>query len=316
MKYRRLGRYGIQVSEVALGGWLTQGRTLDDAATAAIIHRALDLGVNFFDTADAYAKGESERALGVAIKGLRRQDLVIATKCFWPFTENVNDQGLSRKHIVESVNASLSRLAIEYIDIFQFHRYDVNTPLDETIRAIDDLIRQGKVLYWGVSEWKASQIADACHIARALNANPPVSNQPQYNLLERCIEDEVMPICSREGLGLVVWSPMAQGVLTGKYKPGAPIPKGTRGSDEQARRFMERFLTDDTLQRVESLEKLAADAGVTMAQFALAWCLRRQEVSSVIVGATKVDQLEENVGASGLQINPALFAQAEELLSS
>jgi voltage-dependent potassium channel beta subunit len=315
MKYRRLGKYGLQISEVSLGGWLTQGRTLDHEATKQIVHRAFDLGINFFDTADAYARGEGEIALGYAIKDLRRDHLVIASKCYWPMSDSPNDQGLSRKHITESVHASLKRLGLDYLDIFQFHRHDANTPAEESIRAIDDLIKQGKVLYWGVSEWSAAQIADANHIARAINANPPISNQPQYSLLARNIEKEILPITAREGMGTIVWSPLAQGALTGKYKPGIAPPPGSRGADEKAGAFMKEFLSDDILERVQQVASLASDAGVTLAQFALAWCLRKPEISCVIVGATSTKQLEENVAASDCQINPALFAKAEEILS-
>ncbi len=315
MKYRRLGKNGLQVSEVSLGGWLTQGRTLDHDATREIVHRAFDIGINFFDTADAYARGEGEIALGKAIADLRRDHIVVASKCYWPMSDSPNDQGLSRKHVTESVHASLKRLGLDYLDIFQFHRHDAKTPVEESVRAIDDLIKQGKVLYWGVSEWSAAQIADANHVARAINANPLISNQPQYSMLARDIEKEILPMCVREGMGTIVWSPLAQGALTGKYKPGQPPPTGSRGADEKAGAFMKDFLADDILSRVQQVASLASDAGVSLAQFSLAWCLRKPEISCVIVGATSTKQLDENAAASDSQINPALFAMAEEILA-
>ncbi|MCH8275480.1 MAG: aldo/keto reductase family protein [Armatimonadetes bacterium] len=314
MQYRRLGRCGLKVSAVGLGGWLTHGRTLGEEDTKKAVYHAFDLGVNFFDTADIYSKGEAEKALGKAIKGLRREDLVIATKTFFPMSEAPNDAGLSRKHIFESVDASLKRLGVEYIDLYQFHRFDPETPVDETVRAIDDLIRRGKVLYWGVSEWTAAQIVDVCHVARSLNAHPPASNQPLYNLLRPGIEAEIMPACEREGMGLVVFSPLAQGVLTGKYLPGESPPKGSRGADEKSNLFMTDVLEDKVLAAVHELGELAQEAACTLAQLSLAWCLRRQEVSSVIAGATSVEHLDENVAACELEINPALFVKAEELL--
>lgn len=311
VRYRKLGRYGIKLSEISLGGWLTHGRTLADDQVAAIVRSAFDLGINFFDTADVYNKGAAEIALGKAIRSFRREDIVIGTKCFFAMSDNPNDRGLSRKHVFESVHASLSRIGVEYVDLMQFHRFDLETPLDETIRAIDDLIRQGKVLYWGVSEWTASQITDACHIARTLGCCPPISNQPLYNLQTRRIESEVMGVCHREGLGLVVFSPLAQGVLTGKYRPGEPPPPGSRGADESSNVFMVKSLEDKVLEAVRQVGDLASQAGCTLAQFALAWCLRRPEVTSAIVGATSVEQLQENAKASGLEIHPALFAKAE-----
>ena len=232
MNYRQLGKWGVKVSEVALGGWLTHGRTLDDDATSAIVHRAVELGVNFFDTADVYNKGEAEKALARAVKGLRREHLFIATKCFFPMSDEPNDRGLSRKHIVESLHGSLRRLETDYVDLMQCHRSDASVPIEETVRAMDDMIRQGKALYWGVSEWPASRVAEACHVARELGCALPVSNQPVYNMLNRYIEPEVLPTCERYGLGQVVFSPLAQGVLTGKYKPGEPMPRGSRGADE------------------------------------------------------------------------------------
>ncbi|MFN3684649.1 MAG: aldo/keto reductase family protein [Fimbriimonadaceae bacterium] len=315
MQYRRLGRYGVRVSEVSLGGWLTHGRTLDQDATTRVVRRAFELGVTTFDTADAYNRGEAEKALARAIRGLRREDLVIATKCFFPMSDNPNDRGLSRKHIFESVHNSLKRLETDYIDLFQFHRFDSETPLDETVRAIDDLVRQGKVLYWGVSEWQSQQIAEVVGVCRELNANPPASNQPSYSMLNRSIEGAVMPTCAHFGLGLVVFSPLAQGILTGKYLPGSEPPPGSRGSDPESNMWMGMLQDQALLQRVQELKAFAQDHGCSLAQFALAWILRRPEVSSVIVGATKPEQIEENAQASGLRFAPEVFEQAERILS-
>lgn len=317
MKYRRLGRYGVKVSEVAVGGWLTQGRTITDDTTSAIVKKAFDLGINFFDTADVYHSGESEKALGKAIKDLRRQDLFIATKCWFGFSEAVNDRGSSRKHIVESVHDSLKRLGTDYLDLMQLHRWDDEAPMEEKVRAMDDLIRQGKVLYWGVSEWKAHQIAAACHTAEKLNACPPASNQPVYNMLNRYIEESVIPAGEMYGVGQVVFSPLAQGALTGKYKPGQPPPAGSRGADEKSNMFMGGVLTEDVLTRIQNLKAFAKEAGApSLAAFALAWCLRKANVSSVIIGATRPEQVEENALASDLEFAPEVWEKAEALLTA
>jgi voltage-dependent potassium channel beta subunit len=315
MNYRKLGRFGVRVSEVALGGWLTHGRTLEDDATSRIVHRAFDLGVNFFDTADVYNRGEAEKSLAKAIGSLRREDLVIATKCFFPMSDRPNDRGLSRKHIVESVHGSLRRLNVEYIDLMQFHRVDPETPVDETVRAIEDLILQGKVLYWGTSEWPAHKISEAVLTSKALNCNPPASNQPSYSMFVRKIEEAVFPVCEQYGIGNVVFSPLAQGVLTGKYLPGSPPPAGSRGADEKSNMFMGSLLTDQSLKRVQDLKAYVEGLGYTLPQFALAWCLRQSVVSSVIVGATSVEQLEANVAASGLSLDPEVWNRAENILS-
>ncbi len=314
MKYRRLGRYGIRVSEVALGGWLTHGKSLDDNTTEKIVHKAFELGINFFDTADAYNAGEAEISLGKAVCGFAREDLVLATKCYFPITQSPNDRGLSRKHITESVHKSLKRLGTDYIDLMQFHRFDAETPLDETIRAIDDLIRQGKVLYWGVSEWRADQIVDAVHIAKSLNANPPVSNQPQYNMINRRIEEAVIPASVQNGLGQVVFSPLAQGVLTGKYVPGQSAPSNSRAGDEKSNMFMGWLLTDETLTRVQQLKAYVEGNGYELPAFALAWCLRTPAVNSVIIGATSPKQVEQNVLASGLKVPTEVFEAAERIM--
>ncbi len=315
MNYRKLGQWGMKVSEVSLGGWLTHGRSIEDATTEQIVHRAFDLGVNFFDTADAYNAGEAEKSLAKAIKSFRRMDLVLATKCFFPISDRPNDQGLSRKHIVESVHHSLERLETDYIDLMQFHRFDPEVRIEESVRAVDDLIRQGKILYWGVSMWNSAQITEAVHVARQLNCCPPVSNQPLYNMFSREIEDRVIPASEKHGLGQVVFSPLAQGVLTGKYKPGSKVPEGSRASDDKSNMFMGGYMSDDQLRLVQKLTVIAQDHGLTMGQFALAWCLRQSNVSSVIVGATKLSHIEENVGASGAEIDAEVWETVEGLLA-
>ena len=245
---------------------------------------------------------------------MKREELVLATKCYFPMSDRPNDRGLGRKHITESVHNSLKRLGVDYIDIMQFHRFDADTCLDETVRAIDDLVKAGKVLYWGVSEWTAQQITDLVHTSRAINANPPASNQPIYNMLTRGIEDGVLSACEQFGIGNVVFSPLAQGVLTGKYMPGAEAPQGSRGADTSSNMFMKRFMDDDTLTSVQSLKEFAEGQGVGIAEFALAWCLRQKQVSSVIIGATSVSQVEANVKASGMEFDVLIWERAERIL--
>lgn len=315
MNYRKLGRYGLKVSEVALGGWLTHGRTLDDGTTSNIVERAFELGINFFDTADVYNQGEAEKSLAIAIKSLKREDLVVGTKCFFPMSDRPNDRGLSRKHIYESVHNSLKRLQVDYIDIMQFHRLDLDTPVDETVRAIDDLIRQGKVLYWGTSEWPAHKLTEAVLTARELNANPPASNQPIYNMLTRYIEEAVIPVSEQYGIGNVVFSPLAQGVLTGKYLPGQQPAAGTRAADDKSNMFMANLMNDQTLSRVQELKAYVEGLGYTMPQFTLAWCLRKKAVSSVIIGATSIEQVEANVAGSGLVLDEDVWTKAENILA-
>jgi voltage-dependent potassium channel beta subunit len=315
MNYRKLGRYGIKVSEVSLGGWLTQGRSIDDTTTEAIVRRAFDLGVNLFDTADAYNGGEAEKALAKAITGYRRADLVLATKCFFPMSDTPNDRGLSRKHITESVHDSLERLNTDYIDLMQFHRFDPETPLDETVRAIDDLVRAGKVLYWGVSEWHSNQIEDVVGVCKALNANPPASNQPRYSLLQRGIEESILPACVKHGLGSIVFSPLAQGILTGKYLPGQPLPAGSRGADDTSNQFMKGWLNDESLTKVQRLKAFAEGHGHSLNTFALAWCLREPGISSVITGASSVEQIEANVLASGVSMPDEVWEEAARIVA-
>jgi aryl-alcohol dehydrogenase-like predicted oxidoreductase len=312
MKYRQLGRSGLRVSEVSLGSWLTLGKSVDLKHTRAIVRRAFELGINFFDTADVYASGAAEEALHQALEDIPRHHVVLATKAFFPMSERPNDRGLSRKHLFESVEGSLRRLGTDYVDLHQCHRFDSNTPLEETVRAYEDLIRQGKLLHWGVSEWKASEIESACRVAEEFGAYKPTSNQPQYSILYRRLEREVIPVSAREGLGQVVWSPLAQGVLTGKYA-GATKPSGSRAADPEQSAFMQRFLDPETLARVEKLRPIASNEGLSLAGLALAWCLRQENVSSVIVGATRVEQIDENAVAAGVVLSPEALAQIDAL---
>jgi voltage-dependent potassium channel beta subunit len=312
MEHRRLGRSGLRVSEISLGSWLTLGSSVDREGTRELVHRAFDLGIDFFDTADVYANGAGEEALGFALGGIPRPYVVIATKAFFPMSERPNDRGLSRKHLFESVEGSLRRLGTDYLDLHQCHRMDPTTPIEETVCAYEDLIRQGKILYWGVSEWGAAGIVDACRIADRRAAYRPVSNQPQYSILRRQIEAQVLPTCEREGIGQIVFSPLAQGVLTGKYSGGA-LPPGTRAADSFRNQFMRAYLEPGTLARVDALRPIAAELGLTLAQLALAWCLRQPGVSSVIVGATRAEQLEDNAKASGVAIPPELAARIDAI---
>jgi voltage-dependent potassium channel beta subunit len=321
MNYRRIGRYGIKVSEVALGSWLTYGGMYGQDEADACVRKAYDLGINYFDTADVYGSGQThagaaEEVLAHSLAGFPRSSYVLATKTFWPVGEGPNDRGLSRKHIMEQCNASLKRLGTDYVDIFYCHRYDPETPVDEVMRALDDLVHQGKVLYAGVSEWSALQILDAQTTARALGLAPVAINQPAYNMLNRYIEKDVMRLCAREGMGLAVFSPLAQGVLTGKYKKGQEPPKGSRAADPKAGGSVSRYLTDENLDKVERLSAVAAQAGITMAQMALAWILHHQEISSVIIGASRPEQVEENVKAADIVLTADTVQAIEEVLGA
>lgn len=301
MKTRRLGNSGLRVSEISLGSWLTLGSSVDMDATQEMVQAAYDLGIHFFDTADVYANGAAEEALGRALRSIPRPYVVIATKCFFPMSEHPNDRGLSRKHVLESIEGSLRRLGTDYVDLHQCHRADADTPLEETVGAYSDAIRQGKVLYWGVSEWSAETITEACRIADATGGIRPISNQPNYSIMRRGIEAEVLPTSRHEGLGQVVFSPLGQGVLTGKYSGGAR-PSGSRAMDESRNHWIKSYLEESALEKVDLLKPLADGLGISMAQLALAWCLRHNSVASVIIGATKIRQLEDNAKASGLAI--------------
>jgi len=303
----------MQVSTVGLGSWLTYGGSVEEATARACMRRAYELGVTFFDTANVYAGGRAEEVVGRVIKDFGRDTIVLATKVFFPMGDGPNDSGLSRKHIRMQIDASLRRLDVEYVDLYQCHRYDVNTPLEETCAAMNDLVRNGKIVYWGVSEWNADQITAACTIARENGWAAPISNQPQYSALWRHVQRDVFPACREFGLGNVVWSPLAQGILTGKYTSARAVPQGTRASSSAAG-MMEDYFTQPVLDAVQRIRPLAEQAGCTMAQLALAWCLRDTIVASVIVGATRAEQVDENVAAADLVIDPAIFQQMDQIL--
>jgi voltage-dependent potassium channel beta subunit len=314
MQHRHLGRSGLVVSEIAYGNWITHGGQVEEDAALACVQAALEEGITTFDTADVYAGTRAETVLGKALKGQRREGLEIFTKVFWPTGQGPNDRGLSRKHIVESIDGSLRRLGTDYVDLYQAHRYDYETPLEETLRAFDDLVRQGKVLYVGVSEWRAEQIREALRLADEMGLDRIVSNQPQYSMLWRVIEAEVVPLCREEGVGQIVWSPIAQGVLTGKYRPGAQPPEGSRATDPTGAGFIGALLSDDVLHRVQQLRPVAEDCGLTMAQLAVAWVLQNDNVSAAIIGASRADQVRENVKAAGVRLEPDVLKRIDEVL--
>jgi voltage-dependent potassium channel beta subunit len=296
MHYRRLGRSGLKVSEISLGSWVTFGSQVDEEISSDLLHAAYDAGINFFDNADMYADGRSEEVMGRAIKDLPRQALVLSSKVFWPTMPGPNGRGLSRKHIVESIHASLKRLDTDYLDLYFCHRFDPDTPIEEVVYTMDTLIRQGKILYWGTSEWRAWQITEAINIARIHHLAPPTMEQPQYNMFHRRrVEMELSPICREHGIGLTTWSPLYYGILTGKYNDG--IPAGTRASLDSMAWIRDR-ITPERVAIVRELSQVADSLHVSMAQLALAWLLRRKEVSSVITGATNVRQLQDNLDSA------------------
>ncbi len=313
MQYRNLGASGLKVSVVGLGSWLTMGTIVDGAATKQIVGCARDHGVNLFDTADVYNLGAAEEALGTVLKKLPRHECVVATKCFFPMSDDVNDRGLSRKHIHESIRRSLQRLGTDYVDLYQCHRYDDDVPLRETARAMDDLVRRGMVLYWGVSQWPANRIAEVVELCRREGWAEPISNQPLYNLFDRGIEREVLPTAERYGLGQLVYSPLAQGVLTGKYKPREAPPAGTRATEKAGSQFIERYLTEERREAAQKLVELAAQHDLTATQLALAFCLRDDRISTVLVGARSAEQLEHNISAAQVMLEPSLVAELERL---
>lgn len=314
MEFRRLGRSGLKISEIAYGNWITHAGQVEEDQARACVHAALDAGITTFDTADVYAGTKAEEVLGRALAGQRREGLEIFTKVYWPIGTGMNDRGLSRKHIMEGLHGSLRRLGTDYVDLYQAHRFDYETPLEETMRAFDDLVRQGKVLYVGVSEWTADQIRQAVEIADAMGFDRLVSNQPQYNMLWRVIETEVIPTSEELGVSQIVWSPIAQGVLTGKYRPGAPLPEGTRATSQNGAGFIARWLEDDVLHAVERLRPIAADAGLSLAQLAVAWVLQNPNVSAAIIGATRPEQVTENVAAAGVRLEADLMAAIDTAL--
>jgi len=313
MNHRHLGRSGLLVSEIAYGNWLTHGSQVEQEAAFACVKAALEEGITTFDTADVYAGTKAEEVLGAALAGERREGLEIFTKVYWPTGPGPNDRGLSRKHIFESIHGSLRRLRTDYVDLYQAHRYDHATPLEETMTAFADLVRQGKALYIGVSEWTADQIRHAASLARELKI-PLVSNQPQYSMLWRVIEAQVIPASREAGIGQIVWSPIAQGVLTGKYLPGKQPPAGSRATDEMGAKFIAKFMTDDVLGRVQRLQPIAQEVGLSLAQLAVAWVLQNPDVSSAIIGASRPEQVRENVKAAGVRLDPSILQRIDEVL--
>jgi aryl-alcohol dehydrogenase-like predicted oxidoreductase len=313
MRYRHLGTSGVSVSVIGLGSWLTYGGSVEEETARACIRRAYELGISFIDTANVYARGRAEEVVGRAIADLRRDDIVLATKVYFPMADGPNDRGLSRKHVFEQCRHSLRRLGTDYIDLYQCHRYDRKTPLEETCSVMNDLIRRGDVLYWGVSEWNADQIAAAVSLCRAHGWSAPVSNQPQYSALWRRIEDHVLPATAQYGLGNVVWSPLAMGILTGKYANAAQPPPGTRAAGQSAG-MMEDYFTQPVLDAVQRVKAIADELGTTLGRLALAWCLRRPEISSVICGATKVEHVDDNAAAADLDVAPEIFKRMDDIL--
>ncbi|WP_028977156.1 aldo/keto reductase family protein [Sporolactobacillus terrae] len=314
MKYRHLGSTGVKVSTVSLGSWLTYGGYVAQENAISTIHKAYDLGINFFDTANVYMRGEAEKVVGKAIKAFPREAIVLSTKVFFPMGDGPNDHGLSRKHIMEQANASLKRLNTDYIDLYYCHRFDPETPIEETLRAFDDLIHQGKINYIGVSQWTAAQITEAAHIADQKLLNHFVANQSKYNMLSREIEAEVIPSSAAHGVSQVCWSPLAQGVLTGKYSSVSEFPAGSRAAENKG--GIRTYLTELNLSKVNKLKKIAAELGVSMAQLALAWVLRQEQVASVVVGASKTEQIVDNAKAADLILDSETERRIEEILST
>jgi aryl-alcohol dehydrogenase-like predicted oxidoreductase len=314
MDYRFLGNSGFKVSEVSYGNWITHGSQVEDETAHACVHAALDAGITTFDTADGYAGSRAEVVLGEALRGQRREGLEIFTKVYWPTGSGVNDRGLSRKHIMESIDGSLRRLGLDYVDLYQAHRYDFETPLEETMLAFADIVRRGKALYIGVSEWSANQLRAGHELAQELGV-PFISNQPQYSMLWRVIEGDVVPTSRELGISQIVWSPIAQGVLTGKYKPGQPPPADSRATDEVGSGFVKRWMSDQVLRAVENLQPIAQDCGLSMAQLAVAWVLQNDNVASAIVGASRPEQVADNVKASGVRLEDDVMTRIDDALA-
>ena len=315
MEYRRLGNSGMYISEIAYGNWITHGSQFESEAAIKCVRTALDVGITTFDTADVYAGTKAESVLGKALKGVRRESYELLTKVYFPTGPGKNDRGLSRKHIMESAHASLKRLNTDHIDLYQAHRFDVETPLEETLRAFDDLIRQGKVSYIGFSEWTAPQISDALKIQDSRGFDRFISSQPQYSALSRAIEGKVIPLSKREGISQIVWSPMAQGVLTGKYLPGKKPPAGSRATDKKSgANFISTFMKDEVLQAVQNLRPIADAHGLTLSQLAIAWVLHNENVAAAIMGATKPSQVKENSKASGVKLSADAISAIDKVL--
>jgi aryl-alcohol dehydrogenase-like predicted oxidoreductase len=314
MKHRYLGNSGFKVSELTYGNWLTHAGQVENDAAIKTVKKALELGITSFDTADTYANLEAEPVLAEALKGERREGIEIFTKVYWPVADKKpNDHGLSRKHIMDSINGSLKRLNTDYVDLYQAHRYDYETPLEETMQAFADIVRQGKALYIGVSEWKAEEIIAGAKLAKEMNFQL-ISSQPQYSMIWRVIEEKVIPASEKNGISQIVWSPLAQGVLTGKYLPGQPAPQGSRATDPTAGAMIERFMRDDLLTAVQNLKPLADEMGLTMAQLGLAWVLQNPNVSSAIVGASRPEQMEDNIKAVGVEIPKEIMQRIDQAL--
>ena len=317
MEYRRLGSSGMYVSEITYGNWITHGSQVEQDAAIKCVRTALECGITTFDTADVYAGTRAETVLGKALKGVRRESYELLTKVYWPTGAGKNDRGLSRKHIMESVNASLKRLQTDHIDLYQFHRFDYETPLEESLSAFDDLIRQGKVFYIGFSEWSATEITSALKIQEKMSYNKFVSSQPQYSMLWRVIESQVVPACKANGIGQIVWSPIAQGALSGKYLPGKKPPAGSRATDKKGgANMISRWMRDEVLSAVQKLKPIAESVDLTLSQLAIAWVLQNPNVSSAIIGATKPVQIKENVKASGVKLSERTMREIDQLLGS
>lgn len=314
MKYRNLGKWGLKVSEIALGSWMTDVQTPEAVDTAKkSVRRAYDLGVNFFDCADAYSGGQAEVFLGKILKEFERSSFAVSSKVFFPTGNGVNDRGLSRKHIIEQIDKSLTNLQVDYLDLYFCHRYDESTPLEETLQAMSDLVAQGKVLYYGVSEWTPVQLTEALYLIKEMGLRPMSVIQPQYNMMDRYIEDEIMGICQKHGLGIVPFSPLSQGLLTGKYRKGHVIPEGSRAT-HQADRQINNLLTEDHLDKVERLIQVAEGLGTNLSVLALAWCLRKPQISSLITGASRPEQIENNIAASGFELSEEILTEIEHIL--
>lgn len=314
MKYRRLGNSGLKISEIGLGSWLTYGKTVNNQTAYDCIHKAYELGINFFDTANAYEGGKAEEVLGEALKEYSRSSYVVATKLFFPMGAGPNERGLSRKHIMEQCDASLKRLGLDYIDLYQCHRFDPEVPMEEILYALDDLVKRGKILYAGVSEWSAAQIEKAAGVGKAYQLRPIISNQPIYNMLERYIEKEVLPVSTEKGMGQIVFSPLAQGILTGKYKPNIEKPADSRAANDSANFVINSYFQNDVLTSVQKLNRLAAELGVTLSQLSLAWILRHPSISSAIIGASRPQQIEENVKAVDISLNQEVIKEIDNIL--
>lgn len=312
MKYRKLGGSGLKVSEISLGSWLTYGGYVEKENAVKSIQTAYDLGINFFDTANVYERGQAELVVGETLRAYPRDSYVLATKVFWPMGDGPNDRGLSRKHVTEQCHASLKRLRTDYVDIYYCHRFDPETPLEETLRALDDLVRQGKVLYVGVSEWTAAQMVEALAIADRYLLDRIIVNQPIYNMFERYIEKEIIPLGERKGIGQVVFSPLAQGLLTGKYASADNIPQDSRAAKNDN---MRKQITEDKIAKVRKLGEIASELGITVGQLALAWVLRQPNVASALVGASRPEQVKENAGASGIELSSDVLDRIESILA-